>query len=363
MSVDIGIIGLPKSGKTSIFNALTAGNVSTTSLAPNIGIAKVPDPRLQVLSDMFKPKKTTPAEVRYIDIGASVTGAAKSLAISGSLLNEISKMDTIMAVVRSFKDESVPHPTGSVDTARDIANIDMELTFSDLAIIEKRLERIGDNMKSAKPAERPVLVKEQELMGRLKAQLEKEVPIRAQGLQPEELRGLSHYQFLSAKPLLIVVNIGEEQLAQAEALEKELNDKFGGLHRRLITLCGKLEAELAQLDEAEAVTFRADMGIKESGLGRVVRVSFELLGLISFFTVGPDECKAWPIPTGTTAVKAAGKIHSDLERGFIRAEVISYEDLIKAGSLAEARRKGVLRLEGKNYVVQNGDIMTILFNV
>jgi GTP-binding protein YchF len=363
MSIDIGIIGLAKSGKTTIFNALTRGKVNTESQTPNIGMAKVPEPRLKMLDDMLHPKRVVPAEVRYIDIGASVKGLAKEQAIGGQLLNQLSPVEALINVVRAFTDDRIPHVDGSLDVERDIATIDLELAFSDLALLERRLERINISLKGAKQPERQGLLHEQELLNKIKTDLEKEVPIREQKLAPDEARTLANYQFLSAKPILIVVNIGEDQLPQTASLEAELNSRYWRPTCRLITLCGKLEMELAQLDNSDAEAFRTELGIKESGLDRTVRASYELLGLISFFSIASDEVKAWSIQNGTNALKAAGKIHSDMERGFIRAEVISHNDLAKCGSLAEARKKGLLRLEGKSYIVQDGDVITFLFNV
>lgn len=368
MSINTGIIGLAKSGKTTIFNALTGGKADTGSYtaegtAPHIGIARVPDPRLKTLADMFQPKRTVPAEVKYIDIGASVRSLAEEKGIGGELLNQLSNADSLMNVVRAFADESTPHIEGSLDVDRDIAAMDMELAFSDLAIIERRLERIETSLKGAKPPERPALLREQETLNRFKAELEKETPIRKLSLTESEARTITNYQFLTAKPLMIVVNIGEEQLAEAASLEAELNSRHSSEKRRVMALCGKLEMELAQLDESAAAEFRADFGIRESGLDRVIRLSYEMLGLISFFTTASGEVKAWSIPDGTSALKAAGKIHTDMERGFIRAEVISYADLERCGNLAEARKKGLLRLEGKDYMVQDGDVITFLFNV
>ena len=364
MSVDIGIIGLAKSGRTTIFNALTKGKVETGSyaqkdLTPHVGIARVPEPRLKMLADMLHPKRVIPAEVRYLDIGASV----KDKAISSQFLTQLSDTDALINVVRAFIDESIPHIEGSLDVERDVATIDLELAFSDLAIIERRLERIEVALKGAKQLERQSLLREQELLTKVKANLEKEAPIRGLKLTTDEARTIANYQFLTAKPLLIVVNIGEEQLSQAVSSEAELKTHYSRPKCGVITLCGKLEMELAQLDESAAENFRAEFGITESGLDRTIKLSYELLGLISFFTIVSDEVRAWSIQNGTTAVKAAGKIHSDMERGFIRAEVISYDDLMKCSSLSEARKKGLLRLEGKNCTVQDGDIITFLFNV
>jgi hypothetical protein len=363
MSIDIGIIGLAQSGRTTIFNALTKGKADTRSLAPHIGIAKVPEPRLKALADMLHPKRVVPAEVSYIDIGASVKGLGGDRATGGQILNQLSDADALINVVRAFTNESVPHVEGSLDVERDIATANLELAFYDLGIIGRRLERIETSLKGAKATERQGLLREQELLAKLKADLEKEVPIRELGLTTDQARIIANYQFLTAKPLLIVVNIGEEQIPQAASLEAELNSRYAKAKSGIITLCGELEMELTQLDDDAAKGFRAEFGITESGLDRIIKLSYELLGLISFFTTVSDEVKAWSIQQGTTALKAAGKIHTDMERGFIRAEVISYDDLMKCGSLAEAHKKGLLRLEGKSYIVQDGDVITFLFNV
>ena len=368
MNINIGIIGPAQSGKTTIFNALTKGKADTAShaldsSAPHIGVAKIPEPRLKTLTDMLHPKKVVPVEASYLDIGASVKGLAKDKTIGGELLNQLGNVDALINVARAFADESIPHVEGSLDVKRDIATMNLELAFSDLAIIERRVQRIETSLKGAKPPERQELLREQETLMKFKAELEKDVPIRELKLTPTEARLIANYQFLTAKPLLIVVNIGEEQLSLAASLEAELNSSYSREKCRVISLCGKLEMELAQLDDAAAEEFRAEFGIKESGLERIIKLSYELLNLISFFTIASNEVRAWSIQDGTTALKAAGKIHSDMERGFIRAEVISYDDLVKCGSLAEARKKGLLRLEGKDYVVQDGDVLTFLFNV
>jgi len=368
MSIDIGIIGLPQSGKTTVFNALTKGKADTIShtaegLTPHIGIAKVPEPRLTVLDEMLHPKKLVPVEARYVDIGASVKVLAQAKGIGGELLNELSNVDALISVVRAFGDAAIPHPEGSPDVNRDIATLKLELVFSDLAIMERRLERIETSLKGAKPAERPGLLREKEILIKLQADLEKDKPIRELALDPTEAKIINNYQFLTAKPLLMVVNIGEEQLPQAATLEAELNSLYSGNKCGAITLCGKLEMELAQLEDSAAQEFRAEFGLKESGLERTIKLSYELSGLISFFTVASNEVRAWSITKGTTALKAAGKIHTDMEKGFIRAEGISYDYLIKCGSIAEARKQGRLRLEGKDYIIQDGDVITFLFNV
>lgn len=367
MSVDIGIVGLSKSGKTTIFNGLTRGKATTGTYSSkaqaNIGMANVPDERIHQLAEIFHPRRIVHAEVKYIDIGASVKEMATDKGIGGQLLNQLSTVDVLVNVIRSFKDDSIPHPEGSLSVSRDIEAMNLELAFSDMAILEKRLERIEGSMKAAKPAERAVFQKERDALLIIKANLEKDVPIRELQLNPEELKAISNFQFLTAKPLLTVVNIGEDQLPQAKTLEEELNQHYAQPKSRIIATCGKLEMELSQMGDEAMQEFRQEFGMQESGLDRTVKVSYELLDLISFLTAGEDECRAWPIKRGTEAVKAAGKIHSDIERGFIRAEVIHYTDLLKSGSLVEAKKQGLLRLEGKTYTVQDGDVINFLFNV
>ncbi|MDD5037801.1 MAG: redox-regulated ATPase YchF [Dehalococcoidales bacterium] len=368
MSIDIGIIGLAKSGRTTIFNSLTRGEVDTErhtreGLAPHIGTAKIPEPRLKVLAEMLQPKKVVPASSTYIDVGASVKDLAQDKGIGGQLLNQLSTVDALLNVVRAFPDDSIPHIKGNLNIERDITDMNLELTFSDLTLLERRLERIEVSLKGAKSIERDSLLHEKGLLMKIKGDLEKDIPIREQTLTADEVKTLTGYQFLTAKPLLEVVNIGENQLSQTESLEAELNSHHSRPKCRVITLCGKLEMELAQLDNNAAEALRTEFGIKEAGIDRVIKLSYELLGLISFFTTASAEVKAWSIQDGTPAIKAAGKIHSDMERGFIRAEVISFNDLVKCGNLAEARKKGLLRLEGKNYIVKDGDVITFLFNV
>jgi len=370
MSVKIAIIGLPKSGKTTIFNALTRGRAKvgtySPSLAPNIGVTKVSDARLPLLENIFQPKKTVPAEISYVDIAFSSQTTFSQGEIKGEFLNYLTTADALLQVVRAFADEKLPHPQGSIDPKRDIATMDLELAFSDLAIIQKRLDKLEVSLKGAKAQERGAYLKEQVLLQKLKSALENEIPIRQQNLSGDELKALSNYQFLTAKPMLIILNIKEEQISQAPQLEEEIRSTYPPLNLiqgNVIALCGKLEMELSQLEEAEAAEFRQAMGLTAPALDQVIDLSYRSLGLISFFTTASAELKAWTIPRGTTAPKAAGKVHSDMERGFIRAEVISYSDLERCGNLVEARRTGLLRIEGKNYIIQDGDIVTFLFNV
>ena len=360
----VAIIGIPESGKTTIFNALTRGKAEVAAysptLAPNIGMAKVPDSRLSVLEGIFQPKKTVPAEVSYIDIAGSLKSFGKE-GPGGEFLSYLTTADALLQVVRAFEDDKVPHPEGNIEPKRDIASLDLELAISDLAIIERRLDKLETSLKGAKATERESYLKEQLLLQKVKTELEKDIPIRLQGLAKEDLKMLSNYQFLTAKPMLVVLNIGEEQISQAPQLEGEIGSLYPQF--AVVALCGKLEMELSQLSDAEAQEFREAMGLSKPALNRVIDLSYSLLGLVSFFTTVSSELKAWTIPGGTPAPKAAGKVHSDMEKGFIRAEVISYSDLESCGNLAEARKRGLLRTEGKNYIIQDGDVVTFLFNV
>jgi GTP-binding protein YchF len=365
MSLDTGIIGLPQSGRTTVFNAITGGqaDVGTHSreASAHVGVARVPEPRLKSLADILHPKRIVPASATYVDIGTSVKEL--SAGIGGKVLNQLSTSEAMINVIRIFADGSIPHVLGNIDADRDIANMNLELTFSDLALLERRQRRIEDSLKGAKPADRGHLLREQELTARIRTSLEKDVPAREMHLTAEEWKAISGFQLLSAKPMLIVLNIGEDRLNEAGDLEQTFNSRYARQMCRCVSLCGKLEAELAQLPDSDAEVIRSEYGLKESGAGRVIKESYALLGLITFFTIASGEVRAWPVPAGTGAAKAAGKIHSDMERGFIRAEVVSFSDLLKSGSIAEARKLGRLRLEGHNYVVQDGDVITFLFNV
>ncbi len=368
MSLRLVIVGLPSSGKTTVFNALTRAEAATGTYTaaedqPNVAMVKVPDPRLDVLAGMFKPKKVVPADVQYVDVAGLAKGMGEK-GLSGQLLGHLSQGQALVHVVRAFEDPNVPHPEDTVDPLRDIETLNLELTFSDLGIIEKRLERIRNTIGKTRGAEREANEREAAILERLRGPLEEGVPIREAELSEDERKILRGFGFLTGKPLLILLNLGEAQLgAEGERLTAAARERFGRPGVEVAALAGKIEMELAQLDPADAAEFMADLGIAESGLDRVIALSYGLLGLISFLTAGPDECRAWTIPRGSTAVEAAGAIHSDLARGFIRAEVVAYDDLVAAGSLPEARKRGVLRAEGRTYVVKDGDVIEILFNV
>ncbi len=363
--MDLGIIGFQRSGKTTIFNAVTKGDAQTGSygagVQPNIGVVKVPDARLDALAKIFDPKKFTLADIRYIDFpGEAFSGGQGP---PPQFLAQLARCDALIHVVRAFEDETVPHPQTTVDPERDASTMELELAFADAAFIEKRLERIESSMRSVKMAERETAEREVTLLTRLKAGLEAETPLRAQEISEEEAKTLVNYQFLTDKPLLIVRNIDEGDAARTAEIEAQFGEHFAGLQTAVAAISGKIEQELAQMSDEDAAEFRSDLGISEPGLARMIRMSFELTGLISFFTVGADECRAWNVRRGASAPAAAGKIHTDLERGFIRAEVVSSADLLADGSYAEARKHGHLRQEGKTYVVDDGDCLNILFNV
>jgi hypothetical protein len=359
----IGIIGLPNSGKTTVFNALTGGSAETAAyssgqLEPNIATVKVPDTRLNTLANMYKPKKTTFADVQYIDV-AGLSGERKGGGLPPAFLNYISKVDALLHVVRAFNDANVPHPDGSVNVQRDIEAVDLELVFGDMAIIERRLQRIEPEIKKMTGKEKELRVLERDVLLRLQTGLENDQPIRDQDMSADEEKMLRGFQFLSAKPVLVVVNVGEDQINQ------DIAGSIGYNHRRaaITQLAGKAEADIAQLDAEDAQLFLADLGIGEPARERAIRQSYDLLGLIAFLTAGPDEVRAWPIERNMPAVEAAGAIHSDIQRGFIRAEVVAFDDLVAAGTMVEAKKRGTVRMEGKTYIVQDGDICNFLFNV
>lgn len=352
----LGIIGLPGSGKTTIFNALTRGHQPLTTSGGRFdvhtGVVDVPDVRIDRLTEMFQPKKTIYAKVTYADI-AGLEGSQS--AISGQILNLLTQMDGFLLVVRCFEDVDVPHPSGSVNPLRDISTMDAELLLNDMIAVERKLERLAEERKKGGGRERAVIEREVVLFERFREALSKEIPLREIELSGEEEKTLSGFGFLTRKPMLVLLNLHEGQ--EMPAVE------YPHAHSSLAALQGKLEMEIAQLEPEDAEVFMAEYGITELGLERVIRISYDLLGLISFFTVGADEVRAWTLKRGLTAYDAAGEIHSDLQKGFIKAEVISYDELLALGGLTEAKAKGRLRLEGKEYLVKDGEIVHIRFNV
>jgi len=350
----LGIIGLPQSGKTTLFNALTCANTPTTASAGRIeihqAVVDVPDPRVDKLSAMFKPRKTIYAKVTYADIAGLESGAAKS-GISGQLLNQLAQMDGFIHVVRAFTDENVPHPSGSVNPQRDVDAMESELLLNDLVAVERKLERLTDERRKG-GTDKVLNARQTSLFERLHGSLSDNKPLRTMEFDAEESKELASFGLLSRKPILIAYNTGEGESAPAPA---------GGFPS--VTLQGKLEMEIAQLSAEDAAVFMQEYGIEEPSLNRMIRLSYDLLQQQSFFTVGEDEVRAWTVQRGASAQEAAGAIHTDLQKGFIRAEVVAYDDLVSLGSMNEAKAKGKLRLEGKEYPVKDGDIVHIRFNV
>jgi len=354
VKMKLGIIGLPQSGKTTIFNALTRGNTPTTASAGRIevhtAVVDVPDPRVDQLSGMFKPRKTIYAKVTYTDIAGLEGGTAKS-GISGQLLNQLAQMDGFLHVVRCFESELVPHPAGSVDPARDVDTMLSELLLNDLVAVERKLERLADERRKG-GSDKTVVERQIALFERLQAALSENEPLRKLEFTPDEVKELSSYGLLTRKPILTVFNLGEGQTPPAVELD-----------HASVSLQGKLEMEIAQLPPEDATIFMEEYGIEELSLSRMVGLSYDLLQLQSFFTVGEDEVRAWTVRRGATAHEAAGAIHTDLQKGFIRAEVIPVKELIELGGMNEAKAKGKLRLEGKEYLVKDGEIVHIRFNI
>jgi ribosome-binding ATPase len=366
--VQIAIIGLPGSGKTTVFNTLTGGHAETGgygAMTLHVGVVKVPDERLDRLAEIFKPKKVVQADVTYVDLPAppaSSEGRVGAEELPADHLARLRESDALLHVVRAFESPALPHPAGSLDPARDLETLDLELILADLAILDRRLERLAASGRHGSAAEREANEREELVLRRLKGELEAGRPIRASDLSADEARTIRGFRFLTEKPVLVLLNVGEGDLPGAEVLVSRIERGYRHEHVLVAALSAKIEMELGELEPDEAAVFMQELGIAESGLARLIRLSYALLGLISFLTAGPDEVRAWPIPTGSSAVDAAGTIHTDLAKGFIRAEVVPYEDLLALGSTAEARRHGKLRSEGRTYEVRDGDVIEVLFS-
>jgi GTP-binding protein YchF len=355
-----GILGLSLAGKSTLFQLLTGTPAALPGGRPEarVGIARVPDPRVGRLADIFQPKKRTLATVEYVDVPGVAKGEGQALVDLPALRG----VDVLVHVVRAFDSDVAPHPEGSNDALRDAKMLELELILADLATVERRLERLEANIKKANKAED---VSERAIFLRLKQALEAEQPLREVALSDEEKGRLRGYALLSGKPMLLVANLGEQEIRGASAW-LERSGLLAFAQKPSFAVCAvsaQVEAEMAELSPEDAQAFRDDLGLKEPGLDRVIRSTYELLGLVSFLTAGEDECRAWTIERGTRAQQAAGAIHSDIERGFIRAQVVAFDDLVAAGSLAACRDKGTLRLEGREYPVQDGDVIEFKFNV
>ena len=359
----IGILGLPASGKTTIFNSLTRGKADVggfgATRSANIGVAHVPDERVDILTKMFKSKKTIYAEVQYVDLPGSSSGEL----FEGEAMAQLQQVDAILHVARAFEDGSVPHLEGTVDYKRDIEKVAFDILFADIALLERRVERLTGSLKTMKVSDRDEADKNIDILKRIQGDLENGIAIRDRDLEPSEIKAMSDTFTLSSLPLLVALNIGEDDVANTDELEQELSGLLDGRLTGGAAICGSLEAELVGMSEEEENEMRAGLDAGESGLSRMIKVSYKVLGLNSFLTVGEDETRAWTVKIGALAPKAAAVIHSDIERGFIRAETVAYKDFIEAGTMAEARKRGQFRQEGREYIVQDGDILNFLFSV
>jgi GTP-binding protein YchF len=366
--VQIAIVGLAGSGKTTVFNTLTRGHAETGGfggLQLNVGVVKVPDERLDRLAEIFHPKKIVQADVTYVDLPAppaSADGRIGTEELPAEHLGRLRDSEALLHIVRAFEDPSVPHPLGNVDPWRDLENLDLEFILADLAITDRRLERLAATGRHGTPAEREANEREEVVLRRLKEALDAGRPIRDVPLEPDEEKAIRGFRFLSQKPVLVLLNLGEADLPNAAQRVAEVAERYRFQHSMVDSLSARVEMELGELDPDDLAAFMEELGLHESSLARVIALSYRLLGLISFLTAGPDEVRAWPIPDGSSAVDAAAAIHTDLARGFIRAEVVPYEDLIELRSMAEARKHGKLRSEGKTYRVRDGDVLEVLFS-
>ena len=365
MSLTAGIVGLPNVGKSTLFNAITkknilAANYPFATIDPNVGVVTVPDERLEFLENLYIPNSLVPTTFEFTDIAGLVKGASKGEGLGNKFLSHIREVDAIVEVVRCFEDKNIIHVESNIDPIRDIEIINVELLLADLEVIDNRINKIG---KKAILSNDKLVKKEAELLNRIKESLEQNIPIRKINFEEEEYKMIKHFNLITAKPIIYMANVSEEDIQNGNEYVEKVKEYAKAENAQVITVCAKIESELSELNDEDKLEFLKDLGIEESGLNKLIKATYDLLGLATYFTAGSDEVRAWTFKKGMKAPQCAGIIHTDFEKGFIKAEVVSYDDLMREGSMVAAKEKGLVRSEGKEYIMQDGDIVLFKFNV